>query len=237
MSPQCLPSSFSSPWLTVWEEMWIEEFQAGAILDTGTEAILNFHNTPMPQSCLSSIRLTIWKQIWFEDFHNGCHGCHLGYQNRTILAILNLHAAPMPSTTFPLNLTYCSGADNNWRLSRWLEKMLLEDFQDGWHGSHLWYWNRMILAILNLHGPNASHHVWAQSDLGFQSRCGFKIFKMVAQAASLDSQTERFKQFWISMSLWCFPSSFGSTQLTVWEEMSTEEFQDVAILDTGPERF
>ena len=29
-----------------------------------------------------------------EDFHDGCHGGHLGYQNGTILAILNLHVAP-----------------------------------------------------------------------------------------------------------------------------------------------
>ena len=28
------------------------------------------------------------------------------------------------------------------------------------------------------------------------------------------------------LSLWCFPSSFGSIELTVWEEMSFEEFQD-----------
>ena len=31
---------------------------------------------------------------------------------------------------------------------------------------------------------------------------------------------------WISMSLWCLPSSFGSIQLTVWEEISSEEIQD-----------
>ena len=35
------------------------------------------------------------------------------YQNGTILAILNLHAAPMPSIKFPLHPTYYSGADNN----------------------------------------------------------------------------------------------------------------------------
>ena len=28
------------------------------------------------------------------------------------------------------------------------------------------------------------------------------------------------------MSLWCFPSSFGTIQLTVWEEKSFEQFQD-----------
>ena len=47
----------------------------------------------------------------FEDFQDGRHGGHLGYQNRTVLAILNLHAAPMPSTKFQLNLTYRSGGD------------------------------------------------------------------------------------------------------------------------------
>ena len=26
-------------------------------------------------------------------------------------------------------------------------------------------------------GPNASHQVWAQSDLGFGSRCGFRDFQ------------------------------------------------------------
>ena len=44
------------------------------------------------------------------------------------------------------------------------------------------------------------------------------------QAVILDRQTEQFKQFLISLSLWCFLSSFGSIQLTVWEEMSFEEF-------------
>ena len=51
--------------------------------------------------------------------------------------------------------------------------MLFEDLPVG---GHLGYLNRMILAILNLCGPNASHQVWAQSDIGFLSRCGFKIF-------------------------------------------------------------
>ena len=51
MSPRCLPSSFASTWLTVWEEMWFEEFQDGGHLghwNWWTLAILNFHNKPMP---------------------------------------------------------------------------------------------------------------------------------------------------------------------------------------------
>ena len=47
----------------------------------------------------------------FEDFQDGHHGSRLGYQNRTILVILNLHVAPMPSTEFQLNPTYDSGED------------------------------------------------------------------------------------------------------------------------------
>ena len=49
----------------------------------------------------------------FEDFQDGCHGGHLGNQSGTILAVLNLHAAPMPSTENPLHPTYCSKADYN----------------------------------------------------------------------------------------------------------------------------
>ena len=79
-------------------------------------AILNFHNTPMPPIKFKLNRLTFRKHMWFENFQDGCH---CGYQNGTILAILNLHAVPMPFTKFPLHPTYCSGADNNWRLSKW----------------------------------------------------------------------------------------------------------------------
>ena len=39
------------------------------------------------------------------------HGGHLGYQNGTILAILNLHVATMPHIKFQFNLTYGSGGD------------------------------------------------------------------------------------------------------------------------------
>ena len=79
-------------------------------------------------------------------------------------------------------------------------EMLFEDFD---MGAIQGYWNQ----------------VWAQSDLGFGSRYGFKIFKMAVQMAILDTQTEQFKQFWISVSLWCFPSGFGSILLMVWEEV------------------
>ena len=71
----------------------------------------------MPPIMFQLKQTSVLEQMWFEDFQDGYHGGHLGYQNGTILAILPLHAAPMPSIKFPLHPTYCSGADNNWRLS------------------------------------------------------------------------------------------------------------------------
>ena len=110
MSPWCLPSSFCSICLTVWEETGFCEFQDGGHLGYWNRTILAILISITPKylpPCLSSIRLIVQEQMWFEDFQDGCHGGHLGYQNGTILAILNLHSAPMPSTKFPLYLTYC----------------------------------------------------------------------------------------------------------------------------------
>ena len=54
----------------------------------------------------------------------------------------------------------------------------------------------MIWAILNLQvAPMPPTKFGFNLTEGFESRCGFKIFKMAAQAAILDSQTEQFKQF------------------------------------------
>ena len=75
-----------------------------------------------PRSLLSSfdsIWLMVW-EMWFEEFQDGSHGGHLGYSNRTILAILNFHNTPMPPIKFKLNQTYRLGTDVIWRFSRWL---------------------------------------------------------------------------------------------------------------------
>ena len=50
-----------------------------------------------------SILLRVLEEMSFEDFQDGHHGSHLGYQNKTILAILNLHVASMPPIIFGLN--------------------------------------------------------------------------------------------------------------------------------------
>ena len=50
----------------------------------------------------------VWEMMLFEEFQDGCH---LGYQNGTILAILNLCVTVMAPTKFLLNPTYGSGGD------------------------------------------------------------------------------------------------------------------------------
>ena len=60
----------------------------------------------------------VLEEMSFEEFQDGHHrghlgyqGHHLGYPNRPILTILNLHVAIMPPTKFQLNPTYGSGGD------------------------------------------------------------------------------------------------------------------------------
>ena len=218
MSPRRFPSSFDSTWLTVWEEICFEEFQDGGHLGHWNKsilAILNFHNTPMSPIIvkLNQTYCLVADVIWRFSRWLPWWPSWISERN---------HFSNSKSP-------WCPDAFHHFRSIRLTvrEQINIEDFHDG---------QRCCLKILRWPiwlnskspcGPNASHQVWAQSDLGFSIRCGFKIFKMADQVAPgghLDSQTERFKQFWISMSLQCFPSSFHSIQLTVWEEMSFEEF-------------
>ena len=64
----------------------------------------------------------------FEEFEDGCHGSHLQYQSGKILAILNLHMAPMPPTKFTLNLTYGLGGDVVRRISAAILDIRTEQF-------------------------------------------------------------------------------------------------------------
>ena len=65
----------------------------------------------------------------FENFQDGRYGGHLGYRNRTILAILNLYVALMPPIKFRLNPTYGLGGnyymDTPSYLELWSSKRLL----------------------------------------------------------------------------------------------------------------
>ena len=156
-------------------------------------------------------------------------GGHLGYRYRTILAILNHCTTVMPPIKLWLNPTYGLGGDVVWRISRW----------PPWWPARRSERNNFSNSESLCH-CDASHQVSAQLDLGFGRRCCSKNFNMAAVVAILYIETERFKQFWISVSLWCLPLSFSLIRLTVWEEMLFEEFQDGrrgVILEIGTERY
>ena len=114
-----------SIWLKVWEEKSFEEFQDGrhgATLDIDTEQYLQFWISTSHQ-CLplsfGSIWLMVLEEMSLEEFQYGRRGGRLGYQNGTILEILNLYVTVMPPIKFRLNRTYGLGEDVVWRSSRW----------------------------------------------------------------------------------------------------------------------
>ena len=53
----------------------------------------------------------VFEEISFEEFQDSHHEGHIGYQNETILAILNLCVTVMLPIKFWLNPTYCLGGD------------------------------------------------------------------------------------------------------------------------------
>ena len=137
-----------------------------ATLEVRMEQILPFWIAISPQ-CLSPsfglILLSVPIRRCFKIVKLATMVDLLGYWNGTNLAILNLYVTPMPPTMFGLNLTNLSGANMVWRFSSW----------PPWQPS--WILEQKDFSNSNSPcGPNASH----QSDLGFRSRCAFKIFKM-----------------------------------------------------------
>ena len=113
-----------------------------------------------------SIQLTVWEMA-FKEFQYGCHGGHPGYQNRTILAILNIYVAPIPPIKFWLSWTYGLGGYVVWRISRG------PPWRPSWIPERNYFSNSE-----SLQSSNASHQVSAQSDLWFGRRCRLKNFKM-----------------------------------------------------------
>ena len=68
------------------------------------------------------MQLIVQEDMSLEEFQDGCRGCHLGYRNGTIIAILNLYVTLMLPNKFGLNPAYGLGG--------W-EDMSFEEFQDG----------------------------------------------------------------------------------------------------------
>ena len=101
------------------EQIWFEDFQDGRrcghprYRNGTTLAILNLHVGPM-SSTKFPLNLTCrsgadnnWRFCY--DIQDGRHGGHLGYRNNMVLAILNIHVAPMSPVKFWLNSTYVRG--------------------------------------------------------------------------------------------------------------------------------
>ena len=89
-------------WLP-WQQPWISERNG-------------FSNSDSLRRSHASHQVSAQSDLWFgrchlKNFELGRHGGHLRYQNRTILAILNLHVATMPPTKFQLNPAFGSGGD------------------------------------------------------------------------------------------------------------------------------
>ena len=192
----------------------------------------------------------LFGKMSFEDFHNGWHGSYLGYRNRMILAILNLHGPKC-------------GADVISRFSRWLPRQPSwiseqNDFSNSEslccsnpshqvsaqsnllfgrrcrlknfkmvdrHGGHLGYWTGMILAILNLYvAPMLPIKFWLRPTYCL----GDIIWRISRWPPWQPSWISELKDCSNSQSL-CYSDAshrFGSIRMMVWEDMSFEEFQD-----------
>ena len=114
MSPQCLPQSFGSIWLTIRELLRFEDFQEGHL--GGHLRYLNdflqfwiFVSLRCLPSSFGWIRIMVWEEMSFEEFQDGRHGSHLECWDETNLAVL--HFSPVPHIKFQLSPTYRSGAD------------------------------------------------------------------------------------------------------------------------------
>ena len=131
MSLWCLPSSFGSIWLTVWEEVSFEEFHGGHLgYRTRTIlAILNLYKALMPPIKWLNLtyglggdviwRISRWPLLEWNNFSNSESLCHCDAAHQLAQSDLGF----------------------------W-EEMSFEEFQDG---SHFGYQNGMILGILNLY--------------------------------------------------------------------------------------
>ena len=159
----------------------------------------------MSPQCLppsfSLIQPRFREQMSFQDSQDGHHGGHLGYWNGTNLALLNLHATPMPPMVWAKS-DIAFGADMVWRFSRWpacnSESQCCSD---------------------------ASHQVYVQSDLRFGSGCSMNIFKMVERRPSWISEWYDFSNSKSSCSLNA-PHQVWAQSDRVRERMWFQDFQD-----------
>ena len=139
----------------------------------------------------------------FQDFQDGHHGGHLGYWNRTNLAILNLQCLPQSLGSIWLTV---------------LEQMWFEDFQDGNRGGHIGYRNGTILAILKLCvAPMPPIKFWL-NPTWFGRKVVWRYSRLTTWGPSWISEWNSFRN---SKS-----PCLGAIWLRVREQMWFQDFQD-----------
>ena len=116
----------------------------------------------------------------FEEFQDGCPGGHLGYRNRTILAILYLCVIVMPPIKFQLNRT---GFRRRCCLKNF--KMAACAWRPSWISEQNDFSNFESLCHCD-----ASHQVSAHSDLGF-GRTSFEEFQDGSHGSHLGHRNGR----------------------------------------------
>ena len=120
-----LPIKFRlNPTYGLGDVLW--KFQDGRFFGCRNGTTLQFWIFMLLQclpSSFGSIPPTVWEEMHFEVFQDGRHGDNFGYQNRIILAILNLCNSTKPPIKFQLSLTFffffLFWLAVVWRISRW----------------------------------------------------------------------------------------------------------------------
>ena len=100
------------------------------------------------------------------------------------------------------------------------EQMRFEYFQDGHLGGYLRYWNRTILAILNLY---VTPMTLIKSGFNLHYGLGEVVWRI---SRWLPSWISEWNKLGSSESPQCLPPSFSLIRLTVQEQMSFQDFQD-----------
>ena len=181
MSPKCLPPSLGSIQLTIWKQMWFEDFQDG---HSGSH--LGYHNRTIFLCCSDAShqvsaqsdlrfgrclwrfsRWPSWRPSWISELND----------------FSNLNSPCGPNASHQV----WAQSDLGFR-SRCGFKIFKMVTWPSWISERNDFSNSESLSC-----SNASHHVSAQWDMVW--KCPLKNLEMAAMVAILDLVTKRFKQF------------------------------------------
>ena len=143
-------------------------------------------------------RLLPWPPSWILKLNN--------------LAIPNLHVTLVPPIKFLHNLTYCLGGDVVWRITRWQPSSILEQNDFSNTEFPLYPNSSPLMFKLNQIYHSGADVIW-------------RLSRWLPWGASQISEQNHFSNSKFPM-LRCLPPNFCSIQLTVQEQITTEDFQD-----------